>query len=79
MDSHFRDYSEDLIDTEKLSAFNVVESFCDQCGDLTPHHIEELRPQTNEHQDLDEMVLVAPISIHECVICREDEETRIDL
>ncbi len=76
MNEELEDCNTDLITSEKLNTFSVVEQFCDICGDLTPHHIDdekEKQKKLSEHK-----VLERPISESECVYCRESEESNID-
>lgn len=68
----------DFVDSEKLKSFSVEEKFCEQCGDLTPHHIEDSKEPLNVDRDAASKVFVAPLSTHECIICRDDEETWIE-
>jgi hypothetical protein len=76
--SEFEDTTEELISSEQLQIFDVVDSFCDVCGDLTPHHIDDSKAH-NEDDELDpEAICLSPISTQECVVCRENEENKID-
>ena len=70
------DYAEELINTEHLSSFSVVEYFCESCGDLTPHHIEESSQQASLCSA--NATIIPPVSLHECVVCREEQESMID-
>ena len=36
------DAAHDLILAEQLQVFDVIEQFCDVCGDMTPHHCEDM-------------------------------------
>ena len=76
METSTSDCIDELVSTEHLVAFSVVESFCDQCGDLTPHHIDDSEKQSTLTSE--NTTLVPPLSIHECVICREEEESMLD-
>jgi len=78
MSNEYSDAIDELISTEKLSAFSVVDQFCDNCGDLTPHHIDESKVHNSELSSNNDKVYVAPISILECVICRGNAESWID-
>lgn len=76
-----RDFMQELIDEEQLKSFTVVEQYCDICSDLTPHHIDESSTYiANENQDdfEQEVEFVEPMSVMECTICRENEETIIE-
>ena len=76
METNINDCVEELVSTEHLAAFSVVESFCDQCGDLTPHHIDD--SENRSVLNSEDATLVPPLSKHECVICREEEECMLD-
>ncbi len=86
MEYDISDCASDLIDSEHLKIFNVVDKFCDQCGDLTPHHLDEPKKEieiadsqnTHNFQEDHEVQIVKPVSLHECVYCREEEECRIE-
>ena len=69
------DCLDELVTTEHLVAFSVVEHYCDQCSDLTPHHIEDTQKELALETDV--ATLVPPLSVHECVICREEEESKL--
>ncbi|MBT3980181.1 MAG: hypothetical protein HOE90_02445 [Bacteriovoracaceae bacterium] len=75
MNSDLNDCYEDLMNSEHLNAFSVIELFCEQCADLTPHHIDESKSGKEKYSTPVDRVLISPISVHECVICRENEET----
>jgi hypothetical protein len=75
MNNDLSDCMNELVASEKLNIFNVIESFCDVCSDLTPHHIEEA-PGPQEMASW--LKAVAPISTLECVNCREQEENKLD-
>lgn len=64
--------AQDLMQTEQLNIFSIIDQFCEQCGTLTPHHIDESNLISISSSE--ETQLVPPISVHECVICREEEE-----
>ncbi len=70
------DCADELVSTEHLSTFSVVELFCDQCGDLTPHHIDDYEKRSTLKSA--DASLVSPLSAHECVICREEKEGMLD-
>lgn len=76
MESHTSDCVDELISTEHLIAFSVVEHFCEACGDLTPHHIDESKKLSTLSST--DTIFVPPISTHECVVCREEEENSLD-
>jgi hypothetical protein len=76
MEDSMADCIDELVSTENLKEFSVVESYCEVCGDLTPHHIDESVKQT-DFTDA-RTIFVPPISIHECVSCREEEEMALD-
>ncbi len=67
---------DDLMSTEFLTAFSVVEYYCDTCDRLTPHHIDESKQQSISSSE--STTFVPPMSVHECVVCREEEESMID-
>lgn len=77
MSDDFSEALDELVSTEKLSAFSVVDQFCESCGDLTPHHIDESKIQNPELSSNNDKVYEAPISTLECVICRGLEESWI--
>ena len=76
METSISDCVDEFVNAEHLGVFSVVESFCDQCGDLTPHHIDDSEKQPTLDQT--NTTLVPPPSIHECVICREEEESMLE-
>ena len=76
METNTSDCVDELVSTEHLATFSVVDSFCDQCGDLTPHHIDDYEKRSTLNSE--DAALVAPLSTHECVICREEEEGMLD-
>ena len=70
----------ELIESEQLKEFSVVELYCEICGDMTPHHLDDSKAFLKEEDDmLEEPDYVSPISEQECVICRENEEQELDL
>lgn len=67
----------ELIASEQLQVFDVVEAYCDICGDLTKHHIDESK-KYNEDDELDPDAICTPaISTSECTVCRENEENEL--
>ena len=76
METNIRDCLDEFVSTEHLATFSVVELFCDQCGDLTPHHIDDNEKQSTLKSE--NSAIVPPPSTHECVICREEEEGIFD-
>jgi uncharacterized protein YcgI (DUF1989 family) len=68
--------SEELISSEQLNTFSIVEIFCDQCGDLTPHHLDDEKEKTQKLSS--DKTMEAPISLSACVYCRESEEAEIE-
>ena len=62
MNDEYTDSTEELITSEQLHSFSVVELFCDACDKGTPHQIDD------EESDL-----------HICVVCRKDEEEKLEL
>ena len=76
METHTNGCADELVSTEHLSTFSVVDLFCDQCGDLTPHHIDDYEKRSTLKSE--DAALVPPLSTHECVICREEEEGIFD-
>ncbi|OUR96828.1 hypothetical protein A9Q84_10850 [Halobacteriovorax marinus] len=81
-ENDFNEALGELVTSENLSAFSVVDRFCNDCGDLTPHHVDESKAHESElridSEIEEEQVMVAPISSLECVICRENEENCLD-
>jgi hypothetical protein len=76
MEVNTSDCLDELMSTEYLTSFNVVDYFCENCGELTPHHIEE--PEQRASLNSSKAILIPPVSKHECVICREEEENMLD-
>jgi len=75
----FDDVNAELIEAEQLNTFTVVEEFCDSCGSITPHHVDESENSENfNEKDDEDITIVTPMSVLECVYCREEEESRID-
>lgn len=71
---------EELINSEQLQVFNVVEEYCEVCSDITPHHIDTPKKHNGEPKVYDvDTVFCDPISTKECVRCRENEENKLDL
>ena len=66
-----------LIETEQLQVFDVVDSFCNICGDLTPHHIDDPKSYVREEELAPDVVIQAARPETECVYCRENEENEI--
>jgi len=79
--NEFEDSLDDLIATESLTAFSVVDQFCEACSNITPHHLDESDrdPADDNDEELAQATLVAPISSLECVYCRESEENDLGL
>jgi hypothetical protein len=77
MNEEFNDCNQELITSEKLKSFSVLEKFCQICGDLTPHHIED-QDNSSIKRLSENKSYEAPISIEECVYCRESEEELIE-
>jgi hypothetical protein len=75
--SYFNNTTEELISSEQLQVFNVIEIFCEICGDLTPHHIDGSKIHNEEDEISPDAICRAPISLQECVVCRENEESQI--
>ena len=78
MIDQFEDTAGELINSEQLQVFNVIESFCDICGDITPHHIDDSKNHNEDDEISPDAICLAPLSIQECVICRENEESEIE-
>ena len=76
METNTSDCVDELVSTEHLATFSVVDSFCDQCGDLTPHHIDDYEKRSTLKSE--DAALVPPLSTHECIICRGEEEGMLD-
>lgn len=70
--------SAELILSEQLNTFSVIEEFCTSCGAMTPHHIDESMNKDGFDDD-DEVTTVKPMSTLECVYCREEEESRLSI
>ena len=66
---------EQLIKTEHLQIFDVVEEYCDICSDFTPHHLEKAVKSVYK----EDMTYTKPMSDKECVRCRENEENELDI
>lgn len=71
-------YFSNLMAAEGLKSFSIREHFCEQCGDLTPHHIEDVSAESLSESTNQKKTHIAPISIKECIICRNEEEASID-
>ena len=75
MNDNLGDTVKELISTEMLNEFSILEKFCNECTKMTPHHIDEanitLEAVTDEEAEAE---YIAPISAHECIYCRENEE-----
>ena len=77
--SDFEDTSGELIQAEQLNTFTVIEEFCVNCESMTPHHIDESENKENfSEKDDEDITIITPMSVLECVYCREEEESRID-
>lgn len=80
MENEQNDALDELIQTEQLQVFDVIDEYCDVCGDITPHHIDTPKKYNEESHDFDaETVFCDAISTKECVRCRENEENKLDL
>lgn len=54
----------DLIESEQLNKFSVIERYCEVCQDLTPHKVDEESNECNNHVSID---------IY-CVVCKKNED-----
>ena len=55
-----------------------MEAFCEVCGDLTEHHIDESKSY-NDDDEIDPDAILSPaISTQECIYCRENEENELE-
>jgi hypothetical protein len=79
MEYDFDDCLGELISSEQLNSFSVVDQFCESCEKTTPHHIDESIVGESDKLDEEDSVSVKPMSVQECVICARDEESKIDL
>ena len=70
--------SQDLILSEQLQVFDVIEAYCDICGDLTQHLIDESKSYNEDDEISPDAICTPAISTQECVICRENEEYELD-
>ena len=61
MSYEFEDTTKELIESEQLHSFSVVEIFCDSCDKTTAHQIDDEEAE-----------------LHVCVICRKDEEEKLE-
>ncbi len=79
--NEFEDTVDDLINTENLNSFSVIDQYCEVCSDITPHHVDEshLTDEDKNDDELAQATLVAPISSLECVYCRENEENDLGI
>jgi hypothetical protein len=76
------DYSgttDELIESEQLKSFSVLDKYCEICGDIVPHHIDENYNNSNLLEENPDFVAVKPMSDFECVVCRQKEEVKLDL
>ncbi|PIK16010.1 hypothetical protein [Halobacteriovorax sp. JY17] len=69
--------SKDLILSEQLQVFDVVEAYCDICGDLTQHLIDESKNYNEDDEVSPDAIFTPALSTQECVICRENEENEL--
>jgi hypothetical protein len=78
MINDFYDSKDELVRTENLSTFSVVEIFCAECMKMTPHHLDDevlkALAEAENPDDNEEIIEVAPMSSKECVFCRGNEE-----
>lgn len=80
MENETNDSKEELINSEQLQVFDVIEEYCEVCGDITPHHIDSPRKFSDQEHDFDvDTIFCDPLSTKECVRCRENEENKLDL
>lgn len=80
MENDQNDAIDELVKTEQLQVFDVIDEYCDICSDITPHHIEKAPNKNVSSLEYEpETVFSAPISTKECVRCRENEENKLDL
>jgi len=71
------DTVEEFLESEQLQVFDVVETYCNACDSVTPHHIDDSKVHNGDDEiEPDATCLGAP-STHECVVCRENEENEI--
>jgi len=75
----YDDSSKDLIDSEQLQIFDVIDTYCDICEDITPHHFDSNREFETEEEIDPDAQLVSALSQNECVYCRENEEKDLSL
>lgn len=78
MQYDYDDCLEDLVSSEQLNSFSVVDRFCESCQRSTAHHIDESIVSDDDQLD-DDWISIKPMSLHECVICARDEECKIDM
>jgi hypothetical protein len=80
MSSDYNNATDELVESEQLKSFAVVEIYCEVCADLTPHHLDESKAFLKDEEYLgeDEIEFVKPLSTAECTFCRENEEMHID-
>jgi len=76
MNEEYDDSLDDLVKTEKLNLFSVVENYCEICSDITPHHIED-ESSFDDKSSLSDSSM--PLSILACVHCRENEESSLPI
>lgn len=77
MSSEFKDTSQDLITSEQLQVFDVIDAFCQICDDITPHHIDDPKNYNQDDEISPDAIFSPAISIQECVVCRENEENEL--
>ena len=80
MNDYFNESNNELVTSEQLKPFVIVENFCESCGQVTPHHLDESQTFLKDEEYLgeDEVEFVKPISLAECTLCREEEEAFIN-
>lgn len=80
MEYENNDGLDELISSEQLQVFDVIDEYCDICGDITPHHIDTPKLYNNENHDFEaDTIFCEAISTKECVRCRENEEKKLNL
>lgn len=74
MNDEYEDSLDSLVREEKLNLFSIIDSFCEICSDITPHHIEDESSFEDKSSLTDSSM---PMSILACTTCRENEETSL--
>ena len=79
MSQKYKDTSRELITSEQLQVFDVIDAYCNVCDDITPHHIDDQKNYNLDDEISPDAVFSPAISVKECVACRESEENELKI